>query len=294
MKFAQGLGVIVLLVSGAGSGAESEPDALATSLQRYIKTLSRPIRTYHYFLRTRIHLPAGPVPGLPQALLDYLHAKTLRYWDLTIPTNEYATASGLYVGTDPVMCRTFGGVGDVWAMARIVLPAGFRFVDVRRGNGDLDAKLRFQAAARQQLSALGCAAEFPELLLTGLESQSCRKAAVAVLKTLDVDGILYDFPAYRFPACAQRPQGGIIILHPNTLEPGRIRLFTSDYSANDGSAAERAILQELFKLARVNGSRRPLLWSNLTDFDTPRDVEEWMRSNLFGCGAHPEDALSPN
>lgn len=263
--------------------------AIVEHLASSVHALSRPVYTYHYAMRTRMGLgAAGYVPPDTDRAWQYVTMKIGRYWDLSLPTHPNATVSGLYVGTDPVISRAFGGVADVWGMVQLVLDSGFRFIDVRRG---LDAGQRgdkLPQAIRDALTATGCNAPYADVLLTFLESDACRAVAVEVMKHLRVDGILYSFQRYAFPECPDRADGGFIVVNAAAARPELARIFVTD-TADDAATIDRLRVRELFVRARRAGSRRLPPWPNLANDAPPPDVDRWMREHLFGCGAHVED-----
>jgi hypothetical protein len=281
--------LVIGLVAAALAPATARADesVAAAVLRAHVHALARPVHTYHYLVRHRLGLPAeGYVAPDHPGVEPYLRMKVARYWDLGIPTRPYATASGLYLATDPVISRAFGGVGDVWAMIQVPLAAGFRYVDVRRSAGGRAGQGLLPAAARRELAARGCEVEYADTLLIALESSACRRAAVQVLQELGVEGILYDFQRGRFSGCDQRPQGGFIVLDARALGPAK--LFVKE-SAADVASADRAMIRELFRRAREAGSRRIPPWPELGGAPPRGDVDRWMAAHLFGCGPHPED-----
>lgn len=299
-----GLALWALALPSQGSGASGgDPPAgeqaglsVADALAPRVRTLSRPVYSYHYALRTRLGLPADGyvAPDDPRAL-EYVDLKWRRYWDLSIPTAPYATASGLYVGVDPVIPRAFGGVGDVWSMVQIVLPGGFRFVDVRRDPRAPRADDALHPEVRERLSEAGCEVKYPETLLVSMEVEACRRAAVATLRELGVDGILYQFQRFKFERCggSDRPAGGFIVIRPEVLEPSRIKLFTKESRPDDAAARDRLVIRELFRRARAAGSHRKVPWPNLESAVPPQQVDSWMERHLFGCGDSAEDRRPP-
>lgn len=283
------------LVPSALEEGDNTPDhhsalvaSIMDALAPRIRTLTRPVYTYHYAMRRRIGVgDAGFVAATTDRAWQYVTMKIARYWDLSIPTHPNATVSGLYVATDPVIARAFGGVGDVWGMIQVELDAGFRFVDVRRG---VDAGHRgdtLPAAVRGQLSSAGCDAPYADVLVTFLESSACREVAVAALDALHVDGILYSFQRYPFDECDDRADGGFIIVSQAAVTPQKIRVFVPEFGP-DTAAADRLRIRALFLRARMQGSRRSPPWTELAG-QSPPSMNAWMRTHLFGCGSHAED-----
>lgn len=277
------------LVKRVGGSAEGKESPVAAALKARVRTLGRPVYTYHYAPRARIGLPAsGYVAPDDPVLPAFLRGKVERYWDTSLPTREDAAASGLWAGIDPVAGRHFGGSGDGWALAQIVLPAGLRFVDAREGEpGRPDPG--FPAAVRQALAEAGCAAVHPADLLMAAESAACRDVAVRALRELGVGGILGSFPRARFAGCGERPEGVFVLLDPALVAADRVRLLTRDPGSGDAAAEDRLRIEDLFARARQAGSMRPPPWPELAGALPPAGMEDWMRRHLLGCGDWPED-----
>lgn len=277
-------------VGGSTAGKES---AVAAALRPRVRTLGRPVYTYHYAARARLGLPASGyvAPGDP-ILPAFLRGKVERYWDTSLPTREDAAASGLWAGIDPVAGRHFGGSGDGWVLAQIVLPAGLRFVDAREGEpGRPDPG--FPPEVRRSLAESGCGVAHPADLLMAAESPACRDVAVRTLRELGVGGILGSFPRTRFETCGDRPEGVFVLLDPALVAPDRVRLLTRDPGPGDAAADEaaedRLRIEDLFARARQAGSMRPPPWPELAGSPAPAGMEDWMRKHLLGCGEWPED-----
>jgi len=268
-------------------------DAAVAELRARVKRLERPVHTYHYAPRRRIGLPeAGYLPPWHPEALAFVRAKVGLYWDLELPTAPMQAVSGLWVGIDPVICRHFGGVGDGWALIQVVLPAGFRFVDVRTHDDGRRLAERFADEARDALAAAGCDVAFPASLLTLRESRACRELAVAALGRLDADGILLNFPRMPFRACGdERPDGVFIVLRPSVLAGDRVRLMTRESVPADEAAEDRRRVRALFVRALAAGSERTPPWPELAGAGEPVDLDRWMRDALLGCGGHAEDSI---
>ena len=285
----------VLATVSALRGSSGEPgagasEAVAAWLASHVKTLTRPVSTYHYAMRTRIGLPAeGPVPtGFDPSV--YLGIKIPRYWDLSLQPHPFSTASGLYVSTDPVIARGFGGSGDVWAMIEVVLQSGFRFVDVRIAGDRLADGEKLPPPIRRVLSAGGCEVQFAQTLVIAQESRNCREIAVHVMRQLHVDGILYNFPAKRLNPCPARPEGAFIV-----VDSAGVRLDTARVFVAESRAPGRESVHDMFVRAREAGSHLPLPWPDLHgEIDGPQ-TSAWMKDHIFGCGGYAEDQfLAPD
>src|SRR5579872_184938 len=285
---AAALGILLAAHMTRASGGEA-PDALSEAVAAWlkprVKLLSRELDVYHYAMRTRIGLPGhGPPPGDFDPT-PYLQMKVPRYWDLSLEVHPFSTASGLYVASDPVIARAFGGSGDVWAMIELVLKPGFRFVDVRGAEGAAADEARLPAALRSPLAAAGCDVQFAQTLLVAQEVRECRALAVKVLRSLQVDGILYEFPSKNFEPCRERPPGGFIVVSPDGYVASRTRVFVTE-----SESSERLRIQDLFARAHEAGSRLTPPWPGLPSAPQAQMVP-WIRQNIFGCGNYPEDRV---
>jgi len=268
--------------------AEDELSA-AETLRPFLKELSREVSTYHYAYRPAMGLRADGPLAEGQELTDaYVQRKMVRYWSLEVDARPYAMVSGLYVAADPVIGRTFGGIGESWALFRIPLRKGFRFVDVRATDRE-GLPQRLPPDLRAQLRRAGCDAQFPAALLTGLESLACHRIAVRTVKDLDVDGIVYPYQASGFDECRGRSSGAFIVLRTTGL--GRALLMTSE--SPRVVSDDHRIVRGLFELARHAGSFHPSPWPKLETTAAMPDLQTWMREHLFGCGEWPEDKV-PN
>lgn len=282
----------VLWLLAFSQATSADPPPVSDSLRPFVRSLSRPVYTWHCLPRARLGLPAeGYVaPGDP-VLLHFLRSKIERFWDLGLPVRPMAAASGLYSGIDPVACRAFAGVGDGWVIAQVVLPKGFRFLDVRDGEGGTP---KFPAEGRARLASEGCDARSTAGLVVMQESGACRRIAVRALRELGVDGILWSYPRTAFETCGERPDGVFILLDPETIQPDRIRLFAKDSRPDDGAMEDRLRIRDLHGKARQGGSMRDVPWPELEGTPSPDRMEEWMRQHLFGCGGHDEDRIHPS
>jgi hypothetical protein len=277
--------------SGEDGGRRPEARAAATEwLRSFVKTLNRPVEVYHYAYRPAIGLPAqGPVPDEARYVPEYLRRKSRRYWDSKSATRPYMMAGGLYAAIDPVITRTFGGIGESWALFQLTLPAGFRFVDVR-GWSDNEGKVqRFPPAVRQQLVQAGCAVEFPSELLVAQESPECRALAVETMQALDADGLMYRYQGFAFEGCQGRPVGAFILTRPERV--GRAQLLTSESPGPAAATEAHRRVRQLYLEARGLGSVYPAPWPDLAGLAAPERMVPWKQERLFGCGGHQEDRM---
>jgi tetratricopeptide (TPR) repeat protein len=268
----------------------AEPLQIAPLLRPYVKTLSRPIHTYHYATRQRMGLPEGPVAPDDPVLRTYLQQKFTRYWDLSLEPAEGSMVSGLYMAFDPVASRAYGGVGDGWGLVQIPLGKGFSVVDVRLWGDERDKAKRLPADVQEKLRQRGCNAQTAATLLTMMESRACREIAVRTMTELDVDGILYTFPVANYTNCPERPNGALILFRPEAVDLPHVRVFTHESPA-DAMIGERRTIRDLFERAQQAGSVRTPPWPELASIPVPAAMEPWMKEHLFGCGTYLEDRI---
>lgn len=271
-------------------GLDASP--LSDALQRHVRTLSRPIHTYHYSNRARLALPPdGGIATDHPAVAPYVTNRVGRFWNLDVPISNFEVIGGLHVALDPVISRVIGGVGDSWVLLEFVLPRGFRFLDVRSAGGET-ATARLPSHVKHLLAQDGCNTDLPSYLLTTLESKVCRRIAVETLVELDVDGILYDYPRAELPECGQRTVGAFIVLRQQAINLGDVKLLTS-VAIDDHSVSDRDRINAAFIEARRGGSVRPVPWPDLVQRMQPPEFYTWANDHLFGCGGHLEDTAVP-
>lgn len=284
------------LEGGAAPPAEPLPEALVSAVAEAVsprlEELGRTIHTWHYVRRARMGLPeTGYLPPDDPRVPPFLRSKVARYWDRSVPVRPHATVSGLWVGIDPVMGRTFGGVGDAWAVIQVDLPAGTVFLDLRRPRGPGGADRVLPPAVVEPLARAGCPVRSAHALFTGLEHAPCREVAWAVIDALTVDALLVEFPALRFNDCSPVRDGAFILLRSELVAAGRLKLMTREASDADAAARDRLRIRELYRRALEAGSERRPPWESLEPWTPDEAFEAWMRERLLGCGHYPEDRI---
>jgi hypothetical protein len=280
-----------VLVSSARAAAESAPSPppTATWLRPYVKSLSRAIDVYHYGYRPLMGISAeGPVQVDAAFREAYLQKRLSRFWDPDLATRPYSMASGLFASIDPVIGRTFGGIGDAWAMFALTFKKGFRFIDVR-GSSDGQPE-RFSEPMRAHLTAAGCSADSVAVLLTGVESPACREIALKTVRALNLDAILYSYQGFEFEGCARRSTGAFIVLRTSAIE--RSVMLTNDAPPPKEASPDHLVVRDLYARARKVGSMQPIPWPVLEGQTPPPDMQKWMQEHLFGCGNHAEDRFT--
>ncbi len=277
-----------------GASSFSAAQEIAAALEPALTELGRPIHVYHYAPRANVGLPArGYIRPDDPRVRSYLKSKALFYWDVVLPTRADGMMSGLYVATDPVASRVFGGVGDEWALVRIVLREGFRYVDVRHAPPSGSSSARAIAAAAQRA---GCSSVHPSQLFLAPPSESCRRLAFDTLALLDVDAVLYGYRAAPLQGCVERPEAAFLLLGDEVFDPTDTALFVVDGS-DDALTRERFQINQLFTRAHEAGSARMPPWSIRRRKGQPvahENLEEWMRSAIFGCRGATDDEPLPD
>ena len=224
--------------------------SLEAALAPLTRTLERPVAAYHYATRKKMGLPRPLSAEARASVRGYLRRRTGRYWDLQVPTAPFEMVSGLHLATDPVITRLFGGVGEDWALVDLLLPRGFRYLDVRAPKTDLPPPWR---DAVRVIAHQGCGAATPAELVTAMDSAPCRRIATRALAALDVDGILYDYPGASLPMCGQRPGGAFIVLRAEAIDLGAVALHTDETPAGEAAIARAERVREAFLEARRGG-----------------------------------------
>jgi hypothetical protein len=271
--------------------SESEPAkteaALVVWASPLVTTIERPAYIFHYGYRPYMPLPrSGPVQFDHPLLRKYLASRATRFYNPDTPTRPFMLAGGLYASLDPVIARTFGGIGDEWVLVRIELPPGLRYLDLRRGAPTAEPPLELSPALGEALRQAGCTPSSVQSLFIGVDSASCRAVALAALRDLQVQAILYDYVTSDLPGCPRGRRGGFILLDTEAL--GSLAAFVSDPGRSDAATPERRMIHTLFDWVLHNGGAHAPPWPTLHDAPGSA-VRSWTRRHLFGCAAEPGD-----
>lgn len=288
-----GCALAVILLHGQaalGTTFSSAVSVLVEGLQPAVAEFMRPVYVYHYAPRANVGLPArGFVPPDDPRVGTYLRRKALLYWDERLPIRPDGMMPGLYVAVDPIASRAFGGVGGDWALVRIVLRDGFRYVDVR---GSLPAGSPAAIAFARAVQQVGCTATQPSQLFLSPASDSCRQLALETVAYLDVDAVLYSYRAAPLRGCRERPEAAFLLLGDEVFDSTDAAVFVTETKADEYSA-ERARINSLFERARDAGSTREPLWTTRGRRPSSKadvEFEVWMHSALFACAGTVDDA----
>lgn len=264
--------------------AEAALTAWATSL---VSTLARPTYVFHYGYRPYMPLPrTGPVQFDHPVLGKYLATRASRFFNLDTEPQPFVLAGGLYASLDPVIGRTFGGIGDEWVLVRIELPRGLRYLDLRRAAPTMGQPLELSRALAQALRQAGCTPPSVQSLFVGVESASCRGISLSALRSLQVQAVLYDYATTDLPGCPPGRRGSFILLGTEAL--GSAAAFASDLGRSDAATRERRMIHTLFDWVRRNGGAHAPPWPALRNLPSSA-VRSWTQRYLLGCAAQPRD-----
>jgi hypothetical protein len=260
--------------------AEAALTAWASSL---VITMDHPTYVFNYGYRPYMPLPrTGPVPFDHPELGKYLARRASRFEDPDTKPQPFVMASGLYASLDPVIGRTFGGIGDEWVLVRVELPRGLRYLDLRRAAPTADPPLELGLALAEALRQAGCTPSSVQSLFVGVESASCRAIALPALRSLQVQAILYDYATADLPGCPPGRRGAFLLLDAEAL--GSRAAFANELGASDAATPERRMIHTLFDWVLHNGGAYAAPWPALRNVPLSA-VRAWTQQHLFGCRA---------
>jgi hypothetical protein len=260
--------------------AEAALTAWATSL---VSTIDHPTYVFNYGYRPYMPFPlTGPVQFDHPELGKYLAKRASRFENPDTKPQPFVMAGGLYASLDPVIGRTFGGIGDEWVLVRVELPRGLRYLDLRRSAPTVDQPLELGPALAEALRQAGCTPPSVQSLFVGVESASCRAIALPALRSLQVQAILYDYATADLPGCPPGRRGAFILLDAEAL--GSRAAFANDLGPSDAATPERRMIHTLFDWVRHNGGAYAPPWPALRNLPSSA-VRSWTQQHLFGCHA---------
>ena len=276
--------VALAAMPAAAPGEPSQPEAaLAAWAAPLVNTMAHSTFVFHYSYRPYMPLPrAGPVQFDDAALGKYLAKRASRFFDPDTPPQPFVMAGGLYASLDPVIGRTFGGIGDEWVLVRIELTPGLRYLDLRRAAPTADPPLQLSPALAEALRQAGCAPTSAQSLFVGVDSASCRAIALSTLRGLQVQAVMYDYATVDLPGCPPGRRGAFILL--DTGAWGSLAAFVNDLGRADAATPERRMIHTLFDEAVHKGGAHAPLWPALHDLPSSA-VRSWTQQHLFDCAA---------
>jgi hypothetical protein len=246
--------------------------AVVAEFTPLITTLPRSIDVYHWVDRPRLGVPSTGVvdPTLPAV------ANHLATWGKFFLDPKQAVSNthryGFYAANDPVFTVGFGG--SAFALFRVRLPVGFRYLDIS-ATQDQDVS----PATAKLLAAAGCTSTQRLAFVFINTSTACRDVLLAALKPLAVSGLGYAWSSVPFRDCATR--GPLtFVLFGDGIPADAVAFFTADVPTPDPVHDERAAINGMFSQASGWGSPP---WPALNG--EANRATQWMRDHLLYCGA---------
>lgn len=264
--------------------------SVAAALRPFVKKLERPLHVYHYTSRGDLGLPkTGKLDVAKKPIFNYVREASEYFWDLGQPDGT-GMIRGMYLASDPVASRDFGG--DHWILFRVALPRDARYLDMI----ELEKSNRIPESLSAQLAESGCTETKWSYLIYKSFVPACREIATRALRELDLDYISYGWVSAGYPTCLSRPDDTVLLLRASALAKDSVRVFYLEipHKEKDGLAEQR-MLERFFLRARPNlassGYTPPIsdplayrLWPEL-DASAPSDAEfeAYLAANIFGC-----------
>jgi len=237
-----------------------------------------------------------------------------RFWNaFGRKDNKNFYGIGLYAALDPVASVDYGGKGDEWLLIEMMLPRGFRMLDLSsRGQ-----HISLSPEAEKILRQFNCHTDRVPIAFFDMGgkalSPECASMVRKVFETeLKIDGFVYGFFRSSFENCSSDHifDRAFVIINPNAVSTESVRLYNSrstkdlenririqtlffkqkDYMQAMIGPASRFITKEEAETATAMGH---LLWKDLegkekTDTAT---ITHWLKDMIFGCsGELPYDA----
>jgi len=199
---------------------------------------------------------------------------------------------GLYLGTDPVYYRSFGG--ENFLLYRVRMHVGLRFLDFHTHFGDKQFS-QVPAEARQELQTYGCdcreTTEWEELFrgegYSVKESPGCAKVVFDTIRKLKVDVIKYRKGAVDFESCpGEREKFAMILVNTASLMPADIAYFYSEMASSE-LQEEQIQIERLFLNVKVENRETHAYYQKMRPW--PQLDEESARAsdsilvNILGC-----------
>lgn len=173
---------------GVSISAGQDVIELEAELRPLVKTLSRPIETYHYVARETLEAQPSN-EGYVQQLIKYFWNREQR------PSALGDLVSAFYVATDPVVSKHLGGENP--ALFAVTLPEKMTFLDVRTH--------AWSNAAKNRLARLGCLSSLARALFLAPGNKiACRNLSLIFLEDLGVSAVAYHYAAVQFKNCPGR------------------------------------------------------------------------------------------
>lgn len=156
--------------------------------------------------------------------------------------------NGLYLGTDPVYYRSFGG--ENFLLYRLKLPKGIRYLDVY---GKCNGK-KFPKEIIEQLASRGCKVEASDEIeemfrgegFGAKQTPECAQIVFNTMKELKVDAIRYEKGASNFTGCEKvRERFAIFMVNASKIPRENIAYFYKEMN-DPALRSEQIQIEKMF------------------------------------------------
>lgn len=268
--------------------------AVATALRKYVHETSRPVYTYHFVKKEDLKVdPLAPLDFEDARVKNHLKDWSKYFWNMSQPVDGRDTR-GFYVATDPVASRSFGG--DHWALWRVIIPNRTQILDLR--TAEAEPVLMGASPNGELIRKAGCdtdsAKTYRHLLMKSF-SVACRSIAIAALKQLGAEAILYPWQSVSFADGIDRPDGSFVILNTDKISPEHVAIFAFNTNPKGERTNERVYIAQMYREARIPknhsgtasefGNPKYQLWPELPQ-PAADTFHSWVKENLMDMG-HP-------
>lgn len=284
---------IILFLTGltipVSDFAEDRAPDLSEYLKPFVHEISQSTYLYHYVRRERL----GQVPGKPLNESDPLVRDHVASWGgyyFDSAPERFRVQGGLYLATDPMSSRDFGGGDNEWVLYRVEFPSGFKYLD-QDDEFDPSRSYPWPATLRAYLKSLGCQGPAGKLdFLQHPGSPQCLKAIQEAFGKLGVNAIAYGWGAVTPVGCSSHDKA-FVLVNPAALRSDSTAIFTNDASESEspGHLLERTMIKRVYTGESLYQGRRWFSfahapWPNL---DTKRvddaQLYAWKKEHLFEC-----------
>lgn len=300
----------IMTVPASAAPSPSIPAALLADLvqqaQVRVKTLSRPVMTYHWTHRSDVQVPLrGAVADSDPRFPQYLDRRFKTYFRPD-PRNPSMLGTGLYLSSDPVATRSYGGRN--WVLYGLEFKVGARYLDTMGDNG-------LPANVVASLSAFGCfASSFSEIWsLDSTPACEAIRIALGTSPTLKISALRYGYRSTAFAECLPRTSGGygeafvawngggFDMAHSKALieetplnGPAKSFMRQVQAMADEGIQSYRALYAAnpiaAIALAGTRNYEVSLtLYPTIHGQVPMSELQGWMRQSIISCGDYAED-----
>ncbi len=314
LSFAPWVSVTAVMAASAyATPPPSVPAALLADLveqaRTRVKTFSRPVMTYHWTHRSDVQIPLqGAVADSDPRFSQYLDRRYKTY-SRPDPHNQSMLGAGLYLSSDPVATRSYGGRN--WVLFGLEFKAGAKYLDLIGDNG-LPANLV------TSLSVFGCSASSLSEIWDLDSTPACEaiRIALGTSPNLKISALRYGYlstsfvecrprstpgygeafvawngdgfnPAHSIPLVQETPLSGsarTFIRQVQGLADEAIQNFRSLHGSNTSAIA----------LANTRAYERSLILFPTIHGQIPMsELQAWMQHSISSCGGYAEDQAIP-